>query len=200
MNKFMKKLMKKDGFTLVELIVVIAILAILAGVAIPAYSGYITKANEAALVTELDAIKTAAQAANAAQGEITSIVITKATEGVDVVVTAEGGFAAKFDDDFVMFYGEATEVVETPEQTGTFNVKKVALAGDYSKEPAKVENKDGVAGATWTPTDGWTVGVYTDHKHVYGAKGEDGNHACACGATVAHVEGTCTVCNPTPAN
>jgi len=34
-----------DGFTLVELIVVIAILAILAAVAIPAYSGYIEKAN-----------------------------------------------------------------------------------------------------------------------------------------------------------
>lgn len=36
------------GFTLVELIVVIAILAILAGVAIPAYSGYVTKANKVA--------------------------------------------------------------------------------------------------------------------------------------------------------
>lgn len=33
------------GFTLVELIVVIAILAILAGVAVPAYSGYIAKAE-----------------------------------------------------------------------------------------------------------------------------------------------------------
>lgn len=36
------------GFTLVELIVVIAILTILAGIAVPAYSGYIAKANEAA--------------------------------------------------------------------------------------------------------------------------------------------------------
>lgn len=34
------------GFTLVELIVVIAILAILASVAVPAYSGYLDKANE----------------------------------------------------------------------------------------------------------------------------------------------------------
>ena len=33
------------GFTLVELIVVIAILAILAGIAVPAYSGYIDKAQ-----------------------------------------------------------------------------------------------------------------------------------------------------------
>lgn len=57
----MKKSAKKTaGFTLVELIVVIAILAILAGVAIPVYSGYIKKANQANDLLALDTVKTAA--------------------------------------------------------------------------------------------------------------------------------------------
>ena len=51
----MKKFGSKSGFTLVELIVVI-----LAGIAVPAYSGYIKKANEAADYAQLDSVKTAA--------------------------------------------------------------------------------------------------------------------------------------------
>ena len=93
---------KNGGFTLVELIVVIAILAILAGVAIPAYSGYIKKAQDAKVTTELDAIQTAAQAANAAAGKITSITVN----GTVITVEAES-FAEKYDADFVMFMNEA---------------------------------------------------------------------------------------------
>ena len=64
----MNMMKKNGGFTLVELIVVIAILAILAGVAVPAYSGYVTKAKEAAVLGTCDAVKTAVFASYAEEG------------------------------------------------------------------------------------------------------------------------------------
>ena len=51
------------GFTLVELVVVIAILAILGGVAVPVYSGYVKKADEAADRTLLSTVNRAFAAA-----------------------------------------------------------------------------------------------------------------------------------------
>lgn len=83
-----------------ELIVVIAILGILAGVAVPAYSGYLTKAKDAAVITELDAVAAAAQAANATVGAVSSIMI--GSDGNIIITpdtsTAEGS-------DFALFYG-----------------------------------------------------------------------------------------------
>ena len=105
---------KNGGFTLVELIVVIAILAILAGVAIPAYSGYITKAQDAAVITELDALQTAVQAANATAGSITQIELD--ADGATVTVTASGDLATTFEVDFDMYYGgelDGTEITLT---------------------------------------------------------------------------------------
>ncbi|MBQ2928109.1 MAG: prepilin-type N-terminal cleavage/methylation domain-containing protein [Oscillospiraceae bacterium] len=83
---------KNGGFTLVELIVVIAILAILAGVAVPAYSGYISKANEAADYTMLDGVKTAAVfAAIEADPDatVTEIVVTFGDNTVTVKTDAD---------------------------------------------------------------------------------------------------------------
>ena len=91
---------KNGGFTLVELIVVIAILAILAGIAIPAYSGYITKANDASVVTQLGAVSTAAMGANAKVGEVESIVV-----GADGSITITPATSTAEGSDFYTFYG-----------------------------------------------------------------------------------------------
>ena len=98
---------KNGGFTLVELIVVIAILAILAGVAIPAYSGYITKAKDASAITELDAIATATQAANAKGGAIGEIVV-KSDKSVSVKAATGAKIADDFDDNMKIFYTNGT--------------------------------------------------------------------------------------------
>jgi type IV pilus assembly protein PilA len=52
---------KKKGFTLVEVIVVLVILAILAAIAIPALTGYIDKANEKAVISQVRSTVVAAQ-------------------------------------------------------------------------------------------------------------------------------------------
>ena len=123
----MKTIFKKNGgFTLVELIVVIAILAILAGIAIPAYSGYITKANDASAVTQLGAVSTAAMGAYAEIGEVTGVSVD-ASGNVTITPAAEGWEA-----DFATFYGAA-------------KVDMTKLAGSTY-----------AGGATWTPADGWT--------------------------------------------
>ena len=108
------------GFTLVELIVVIAILAILAGVAVPAYSGYVQKANEAADHQLLAAINTAFASACAINGE-------DHYGRNDVAFTLTNGeftYTAPFADSFNSFYEGGTFKVMTGlyynGQLGTF--------------------------------------------------------------------------------
>ena len=49
----------EQGFTMVELLIVIVILGVLAGIGIPTYRGFVTRAHEAATLSELQAVSMA---------------------------------------------------------------------------------------------------------------------------------------------
>lgn len=51
--------LRRKGFTLIELLIVIAIIGIIVGIVVPTYQSSIRKANEAAAVTTLNAIRVA---------------------------------------------------------------------------------------------------------------------------------------------
>ena len=53
----MKKILKKKGFTLIELIVVITILGILVAIAVPSILNYISEANNAVLEANIRTAK-----------------------------------------------------------------------------------------------------------------------------------------------
>ena len=129
---------KNGGFTLVELIVVIAILAILAGVAVPAYSGYITKAQDAAVVSELSAVLTAAQASAVS----TTTGSVNGGEVDAISVPASGSISVTVDkntfSDLSPFYTAADL---------TALQSKMAATTTYA------------SGANWAPGTGWTPGT-----------------------------------------
>ena len=130
-----KKLRSNKGFTLVELVVVIAVLAILAGVGTVAYRGYITKANEAADVSLLAAVKTAVDAAYAESTDsVTKIVVknvsTKTAYDTMIEVTVEVGgtgsvsaMDTKYQEAFKTFFAGNGDAKLTSEKYGATTSK-----------------------------------------------------------------------------
>ncbi len=140
---------KKDGFTLVELIVVIAILAILAGVAIPAYSGYIKKANQAADLMLLDAVNTALQVAYMEQGETkpdTGLSLAGSGKTVQSIDHASDAVKGSFDK---FFAGNAGTELKSCD-----SVSDVLYEGGFFKLP-------GMSGSSTTHTFEYGGKTYT---------------------------------------
>lgn len=126
----MKKFGSKSGFTLVELIVVIAILGILAGIAVPTYSGYIKKANEAADYAQLDAIKTAVVFASTDK----QVKAGNTYEDITKITVTAGSATA-----------EPTAAAVTEAEIDTYyDISEFAFKSDNTK-------------AEWTPAGGWKL-------------------------------------------
>ena len=63
---------KNSGFTLIELMIVVAIIGILAAIAIPAYQGYIAKAQMSRAIGELSAYKISFEERVGSGGSVTN--------------------------------------------------------------------------------------------------------------------------------
>lgn len=156
-KKWKKKLAEKAGFTLVELIVVIAILGILAGIAVPMYTGYIKRANDAKVLSELSGVLTTAQAANAMTGNVNEVAKITVDNAGTVAVTATGGGTSSEDyvDAFVDLYdaGGAVKNVSGEGASRTFSLQ-IADFDDLNNGTSYT------SGATWTSaSQEWTPGT-----------------------------------------
>ena len=155
-KKWKKKLAEKAGFTLVELIVVIAILGILAGIAVPMYTGYIKRANDAKVLSELSGVLTTAQAANAMTGnvnEVTEITVNN----VGAVTVAAGTDQGTSSEDYIDYFVDLYDEGDAEKQVSGASAKLVIDAFIKDGTNSITGGTSYINGATWTSTSQeWT--------------------------------------------
>ena len=140
-KKFFTFARRNGGFTLVELIVVIAILAILGGVAVPAYSGYVKKANMQADMTLASEVADALTLYYYSHpGENVSGLVVLTPEGQDCLAdTNADGTVSIGDEAMKAVFGEGWKE-SLNLKYGEWDSDMAGVLGNYTPEQLKLIN------------------------------------------------------------
>lgn len=159
--------LNKQGFTIVELLIVVVVIAILAAITIVAYNGVTSKANEAAVVSTTNSLEKKFAVHLAETGSYGRRDVTQSLYGRE-------GFLDEYDlaelSDKVMICSDVSAGYDECLQTGPWDRAKVYLAYDsYEVSISSWSNSDNEWKNVWHQT--WE-GKNTTEK--YSTPSEDG--------------------------